>query len=85
MILSLEPWRDEVLEEALKHDIIFADDINLDIKTMQLPKRANNLTFSCFTCSKVFQVLILCVEFRELSHVTHDLSQAEKAINVVTS
>ena len=31
------------------------------------------------------QVLIFCVEFRELSHLTRDLSQAEKKINVVTS
>ena len=30
-------------------------------------------------------VLIFCVEFRELSHLTRDLSQAEKKINVVTS
>ena len=29
--------------------------------------------------------LIFCVEFRELSHLTRDLSQAEKKINVVTS
>ena len=28
-------------------------------------------------------VLIFCVEFRELSHLTRDLSQAEKKINVV--
>ena len=28
-------------------------------------------------------VLIFCVEFRELSHFTRDLSQAEKKINVV--
>ena len=31
------------------------------------------------------KVLIFCVEFRELSHLTHDLSQAEKKITVVTS
>ncbi len=30
-------------------------------------------------------VLIFCVEFRELSHLTRDLSQAEKKITVVTS
>ena len=30
-------------------------------------------------------VLIFCVEFRELSHLTRDLSQTEKKINVVTS
>ena len=30
-------------------------------------------------------VLIFCVEFRELYHLTHDLFQAEKKINVVTS
>ena len=60
VILSLEPWRNEVLEEALKHDIIFADDINLDINSMQFPKRTNNLMFSCFTCSKVFQSQAEC-------------------------
>jgi hypothetical protein len=31
------------------------------------------------------RVLIFCVEFWELSHLTHDLSQAEKKITVVTS
>ena len=30
-------------------------------------------------------VLIFCVEFRELSHLTRDLSQAEKKIDFVTS
>ena len=30
-------------------------------------------------------ILIFCVEFREFSHLTSDLSQAEKKINVVTS
>ena len=30
-------------------------------------------------------VLLFCAEFRELSHLTCDLSQAEKKINVVTS
>ena len=34
---------------------------------------------------KITKVLIFCVEFRELSHLTCDLSQAEKKINVVTS
>ena len=29
-------------------------------------------------------VLVFCVEFRELSHLTRDLSQAEKKITVVT-
>ena len=29
--------------------------------------------------------LIFCVEFRDLSHLTWDLSQAEKKITVVTS
>ena len=31
------------------------------------------------------KVLIFCVELRELSHLTHDLSQAEKKMNVVAS
>ena len=31
------------------------------------------------------KVLIFCVEFRELSHLTRDLSQAEKKITVLTS
>ena len=30
-------------------------------------------------------VIIFCVEFRELSHLTYDLSQAEKKITAVTS
>ena len=34
---------------------------------------------------QVIMVLIFCVEFRELSHLTCDLSQAEKNINVVSS
>ena len=29
--------------------------------------------------------LIFCVDIQELSHLTRDLSQAEKKINVVTS
>ena len=29
------------------------------------------------------RVLIFCVEFRDLSHLTRDLSQVEKKINVV--
>ena len=40
------------------------------------PKLVNNLKS---------KVLIFCVEFRELSHLTRDLSQAEKKITVVTS
>ena len=32
-----------------------------------------------------FEVLIFCAELRELSHLTLDLSQAEKEITVVTS
>ena len=32
-----------------------------------------------------FMVLIFCVEIRELSHLTCDLTQAEKKITVVTS
>ena len=28
-------------------------------------------------------VLYFCVDFRELSHLTHELSQAEKKINIV--
>ena len=31
------------------------------------------------------EVLILCVEFWEMSHLTRDLSQGEKKITVVTS
>ena len=33
----------------------------------------------------IYKVLIFCVEIWELSHSTHDLSQAEKKINVFTS
>ena len=35
--------------------------------------------------SKHSKVLIFCVEYRELSHLTCDLSQAEKKITVFTS
>ena len=40
----------------------------------------------CFFCRKSanIQVLIFCVEFRELSHLPRDLSQDEKKINFVT-
>ena len=38
----------------------------------------------CPTTQKT-QVLIFCVEFWELSHLTQDLSQTEKKIPVVTS
>ena len=31
------------------------------------------------------KVFYFCVGFREFSHLTHDLSQVEKKINVVTS
>ena len=31
------------------------------------------------------QVLIFCVEFWELFHITHNLSQAKKKVTVVTS
>ena len=42
--------------------------------------------FVVLLCKIFFcKVLILCVEFRELSHLTTDLSQAEKKINAVTS
>ena len=34
---------------------------------------------------KAINVLIFCVKFWELSHLTCDLSSAEKKINVVTS
>ena len=33
----------------------------------------------------ITKVLIFCVEFRELSNLTRDLSQVEKKITVVTS
>ena len=33
----------------------------------------------------ISKVLIFCVEFWEMSHLTHDLSHAEKKITVVTS
>ena len=39
---------------------------------------------SCGIC-KIAEVLIFCFEFRELSHLTRDLSEAEKKINIVTS
>ena len=34
---------------------------------------------------KLQRVLIFCVEFRELSYLTRDLSPAEKKVTVVTS
>jgi hypothetical protein len=37
------------------------------------------------TFIRLNRVLICCVEFRELSHLTRDLSQAEKKLTVVTS
>ena len=33
----------------------------------------------------LYKILIFCVEFQELSHLTRDLSKAEKKINVITS
>ena len=36
-------------------------------------------------CNKQFEVLIFCVELRKLSHLTRDLSPAEKKITVVAS
>ena len=46
-----------------------------------------NHEVSKITKIHIFQskVLIFCVEFWELSHLTRDLSQAEKKITVVTS
>ena len=50
-------------------------------KTMWL-----NWTSIELTCATrhPFKVLYFCVDFRELSHLTRDLSQAEKKINCVT-
>ena len=39
----------------------------------------------CKFKSQKIRVLILCVEFQELPHLRHDLSQAEEKINVVRS
>ena len=36
-----------------------------------------------YLISLITWVLIFCVEFQELSHLTRDLSQAEKNINVI--
>ena len=61
MILSLEPWQDEVLEEALKHDFIFADDtINLKTNTtIQFPKntfdKPRKVNHQCAICSYLFR------------------------------
>jgi hypothetical protein len=54
---------------------------NLDDTEME------KVIYCCALCqvSCSCQVLIFCVEFQELSHLTRDLSQAEKKINVVTS
>ena len=48
-----------------------------DYKLKSLVVQARHLFYA--------MVLIFCVEFRELSHLTRDLSQAEKKITVVTS
>ena len=44
-----------------------------------------NHGFQVFWMEMHSKVLIFCVEFWELSHLTRDLSQGEKKINVVTS
>ena len=44
------------------------------------------LYFSYWFCNDIHtKVLYFCVGFRELSHLTRDISQAEKKVNVVTS
>ena len=43
-----------------------------------------NFTLKCIINLKLLKVLIFCAEFRELSHLKRDLSQAEKKITNVT-
>ena len=49
-----------------------------------IKKVHKDLRFVIFT-GLSFRVLIFCVELWELSHLTRDLSQAEKKLNVDTS
>ena len=48
--------------------------------------RSKNCAFFQLSNSQIVssEVLIFCVEFQELSHLTRDLSQAEKKIDVIT-
>ena len=41
--------------------------------------------FNLYIWDSNMEIIGICVEFQELSYWTHDLSQAEKKINVVTS
>ena len=47
-----------------------------------LRNKFSHILFRLFDHDQII-VLIFCVEFRELSHLTRDLSQAEKKINVL--
>ena len=59
-----------ILKELPQISVKKTNDKNQDI---------NNLKSAFYRMNKV---LIFCVEFRDMSHLTRDLSQAEKKINV---
>ena len=53
---------------------------NIIVKVTETEELRRNLFYQ--KMRKLQRVLIFCVEFRELSHLTRDLSQAEKKMNV---
>ena len=56
---------------------------NIIVKVTETEELRRNLFYQ--KMRKLQRVLIFCVEFRELSHLTCDLSPAEKKVTVVTS
>ena len=54
------------------------ESISREIVTMNIKNGSNLIVYNTM-------VLIFCVEFWELSHLTRDLSQAEEKIYVITS
>ena len=54
------------------------ESISREIVTMNIKNGSNLIVYNTM-------VLIFCVEFWELSHLTRDLSQAEEKIDVITS
>ena len=73
--------------------VCIQDETKSSLKTL-VPKFLTAKEFLLLDLSKmeelpfvlfITMVLIFCVEFQELSHLTRDLSQAEKKITVATS
>ena len=58
--------------------------LGIAIYPLRTPGPAEHFQMKWGQIYEVAVVLIFCVEFRELSHSTHDLSQAEKKITVFT-